>query len=61
MNAGPDVENKRGRVVGVKTEEVGNVQTHVQIHGLGKGCGLYLRDNGDPLESFNQGAGNGES
>lgn len=26
---------------------------------LGKDCGLYLGDNGDTLESFNQGSKNG--
>lgn len=45
----------------IKTTEAYSVQTQSNtcFVGLGKDFGLYLRDNRDPLKSFNQGAGSG--
>ena len=44
-----------------KTKEADSVQTlsDACFVDLGKDFGLYLGDNRDPLESFNQGAGSG--
>lgn len=49
--------------MGIETIEVDSVQTlgNTCCVGLGKDFGLYLRDNGDALKSFNQEAGSGGS
>lgn len=47
--------------MGIETIEVNSVQTlgNTCCVGLGKDFGLYLRDSGDALKSFNQEAGSG--